>query len=84
VDNAIVEVDANEPPIADGSAREYCRMIDSAGLVPQPEQREPYKVSEPLELQTGDSTMSVFPHDKLKISCTSADTSGAVHGILQR
>src|ERR1700760_3236181 len=24
IDNAIVELDAHEPPIADGSAREYC------------------------------------------------------------
>ena len=31
VDNAIIELDANEPPIADGSAREYCRMIETAG-----------------------------------------------------
>src|SRR5262245_35891265 len=33
VDNAVIELDSNEPPIADGSAREYCRMIESAGLV---------------------------------------------------
>ena len=26
IDNAVVELDANEPPIGDGSAREYCRM----------------------------------------------------------
>jgi UDP-3-O-[3-hydroxymyristoyl] N-acetylglucosamine deacetylase/3-hydroxyacyl-[acyl-carrier-protein] dehydratase len=30
IDNAIVELDANEPPIADGSAREYVKMIQSA------------------------------------------------------
>src|SRR5215510_16145325 len=30
ISNAIVELDANEPPIADGSAREYCRMIQTA------------------------------------------------------
>ncbi|MGZ8939438.1 MAG: UDP-3-O-acyl-N-acetylglucosamine deacetylase, partial [Limisphaerales bacterium] len=36
IDNAIVELDANEPPIADGSAREYCRMVHSAGIVAQP------------------------------------------------
>lgn len=76
IDNAIVEIDANEPPIADGSARDYVRMIDSAGAVPMAEAREPYRVKEPIELQVGDSTMSVFPHDKLKISCTSADGGG--------
>ena len=31
MDNAIVELDANEPPIADGSAREFCSMIQEAG-----------------------------------------------------
>ncbi|HWN96209.1 MAG TPA: bifunctional UDP-3-O-[3-hydroxymyristoyl] N-acetylglucosamine deacetylase/3-hydroxyacyl-ACP dehydratase [Methylomirabilota bacterium] len=73
IDNAIIEIDANEPPIADGSAREYVRMIDSAGAVPMAEAREPYRVKEAIELQVGEATMSVFPHDKLKISCTSAD-----------
>ncbi len=76
VDNAIVELDANEPPIADGSARDYCQLIDSAGMIPQPEAREPYKLTVPLELQTSDSLISIFPHDRLKISCTSADKEG--------
>ena len=76
IDNVVVELDANEPPIADGSAREYCRMIQTAGVCPQPEKREPYKVAVPLELQVGESVMSVFPHDRLKITCTSADRQG--------
>src|SRR5262245_37092731 len=42
IDNAIIELDSNEPPIADGSARQYCKMIEQAGIVPQPEKREPY------------------------------------------
>jgi len=32
-------------PIADGSARAYCRMIETAGISPQPEKREPYKAT---------------------------------------
>ena len=76
VDNAIVELDSNEPPIADGSAREYCRLIESAGIVAQAEQREPYTVTAPLELESGESMMSIFPHDRLKITCTSADKAG--------
>jgi UDP-3-O-[3-hydroxymyristoyl] N-acetylglucosamine deacetylase / 3-hydroxyacyl-[acyl-carrier-protein] dehydratase len=76
IDNAIIELDANEPPIGDGSAREYCKMIETAGAVPQGEKREHYRVATPLELQTQDTVMSVFPHDRLKISCTSADKAG--------
>src|SRR4029077_7431140 len=30
IDNAIIELDANEPPIGDGSAREYCKMVGQA------------------------------------------------------
>jgi len=76
IDNAVIEVDANEPPIGDGSAREYGKMIDHAGLAPQAEPREPYRVTEPLQLQTEDTLMSIFPHDRLKVSCTSSDKAG--------
>src|SRR5687767_13970248 len=76
VDNAIIELDANERPIGDGSAREYCKLIESAGTVPQGEKREPYRVTTPLELQAQDTLMSVFPHERLKISCTSSDKAG--------
>src|SRR5207248_1490942 len=76
IDNVIVELDGNEPPIADGSARAYCRMIETAGVAPQPEKREPYKVAAPLELHVGESLLSVFPHDRLRVTCTSADKHG--------
>jgi len=76
IDNAVVEVDANEPPIGDGSAREYCKMVEEAGLTPQAETREPYRITEPLQFQTEDTLMSIFPHDRLKISCTSSDKAG--------
>jgi len=76
IDNAIVELDANEPPVGDGSAREYCKMVESAGTVPQDEPREPYAVTAPIELETGDTVMTLFPDDSFKISCTSADKQG--------
>ena len=76
IDNAIVELDANEPPIADGSAREYCKLVQSAGIVPQEERREPYIVTEPIQLEMGETMMSLFPDDAFKISCTSADKQG--------
>jgi UDP-3-O-[3-hydroxymyristoyl] N-acetylglucosamine deacetylase/3-hydroxyacyl-[acyl-carrier-protein] dehydratase len=76
IDNAIVELDANEPPIADGSSREYCRMIQSAGIVAQEERREPYAITAPIELEMGETVMTLFPDDVFKISCTSADKQG--------
>src|SRR5277367_4313461 len=76
IDNAVVELDANEPPIADGSSRQYCKMIEESGVVPQAERREPYTITDPLEFQAGETEMAVFPSDVLKITCTSSDRQG--------
>lgn len=76
IDNAVVELDSNEPPVTDGSAREFSRMVESAGIVPQGEARETVSVSEPIELQCGETFMAVFPHDRLKLTCTSTDRGG--------
>jgi UDP-3-O-[3-hydroxymyristoyl] N-acetylglucosamine deacetylase/3-hydroxyacyl-[acyl-carrier-protein] dehydratase len=76
IDNAIVELDSNEPPIGDGSSREFCRMIQEAGVVPQSERREPYKPSQPVELLMGETEMALFPDDGFKITCTSSDKHG--------
>jgi UDP-3-O-[3-hydroxymyristoyl] N-acetylglucosamine deacetylase/3-hydroxyacyl-[acyl-carrier-protein] dehydratase len=76
VDNAIVELDANEPPIADGSARAYAAMIQQAGLQPQPERREPFVVAAPFQVELGETLLTVLPHDRFRISCTSSDKRG--------
>jgi UDP-3-O-[3-hydroxymyristoyl] N-acetylglucosamine deacetylase/3-hydroxyacyl-[acyl-carrier-protein] dehydratase len=73
IDNAIVELDANEPPIADGSSREFCKIIQEAGVLPQAEKREYFTPTEPIELHLGETTMTVFPDTQFKITCTSAD-----------
>ena len=76
IDNAIIELDANEPPIADGSSREFCRMIQAAGIAPQAEKRETFTPTEPIELEAGETVMTLFPDDGFKITCTSADKKG--------
>jgi UDP-3-O-[3-hydroxymyristoyl] N-acetylglucosamine deacetylase/3-hydroxyacyl-[acyl-carrier-protein] dehydratase len=76
IDNAIVELDANEPPIADGSSREFCRIIQNAGIQPQPEKREFYTPTEPIEIRLGETVMTLFPDEQFKITCTSADKQG--------
>lgn len=76
IDNAVIELDANEPPIGDGSAKAYCDMVQSAGTVLQSERRNFYYVDSPLEVGVGETSMAVFPHERLKISCTSSDKQG--------
>src|SRR6201997_1988523 len=52
VDNAIVEMDANEPPIGDGSARAYVEVIKKAGVVPQEGARRFFEVREPMHVES--------------------------------
>ncbi len=76
IHNAIVEIDANEPPIADGSAREFARLLRDAGSIAQSESIEPFKITAPIELTVGETQMAVFPYNGFKITCTSSDRGG--------
>jgi UDP-3-O-[3-hydroxymyristoyl] N-acetylglucosamine deacetylase / 3-hydroxyacyl-[acyl-carrier-protein] dehydratase len=76
IDNVIVEMDASEPPIMDGSARPYVNMILSAEPVEQDKEREYFELDAPVSVTRGNSSMIALPCDALKISCTSADDRG--------
>ena len=73
VDNAIVEMDANEPPIGDGSAQPYVDLIKKAGITAQDEPRKFFDVREPMhvEAKTG-ALLVLLPDNKFRISCTQA------------
>jgi len=73
VDNAIVEMDANEPPIGDGSAQSYVDLVKKAGVTPQEAARKFFDVREPMHVEgkTG-ALLVLLPDDKFRISCTQA------------
>ena len=71
VDNAIVEMDANEPPIGDGSAKPYVEVIKRAGTAAQEAPRKFFHVREPMHVETKSGAMLILlPHDGFRISCT--------------
>jgi UDP-3-O-[3-hydroxymyristoyl] N-acetylglucosamine deacetylase / 3-hydroxyacyl-[acyl-carrier-protein] dehydratase len=73
VDNAIVEMDANEPPIGDGSAQPYVDLIKKAGLSAQEGARNFFEVREPMHIESKTGSMLiVLPDSKFRISCTQA------------
>lgn len=77
VDNALIEMDANEPPIGDGSAAPFVSLIDKAGIVAQESPRSYFAVNEPIHLQTKTgSLMTIVPDDKFRISCTNVGPDG--------
>jgi UDP-3-O-[3-hydroxymyristoyl] N-acetylglucosamine deacetylase/3-hydroxyacyl-[acyl-carrier-protein] dehydratase len=77
VDNAIIEMDANEPPIGDGSAQPYVELIKKAGVVAQETPRRTFVVHEPIHIETkGGSLLVVLPDEKFRISCTQVGPEG--------
>src|SRR5438132_12503066 len=52
VDNAVVEVDANEPPIGDGSAGAYVDLIKKHGVAAQEEPRKVFDVRDTIHVES--------------------------------
>lgn len=76
IDNAIVELDASEPPIVDGSARPFTTLIHQAGIVEQDSAREVFTLTQPITINEGSRSIIALPFDGLRITCTSADDRG--------
>ena len=77
VDNAIVEMDANEPPIADGSSLPFVELIKKAGVQEQTELRRVFEVREPLHIESRDgSLLTIVPDKKFRVSCTHVGPQG--------
>jgi len=77
VDNAVIEMDANEPPIGDGSALMYVEAIRKSGVVPQEAPRLLFYAREPISVETKSGSLLVLlPDDEFRISCTQAGPEG--------
>jgi len=61
IDNALVEVDASEIPIMDGSAVDFVDAIRSAGVEKQNEPRKFIKVLKKVEIKDGQKFISIEP-----------------------
>ncbi len=71
VDNALIEMDSNEPPIGDGSAKPFVELIQQCGVVEQEVARPIYDVREPLHLETKTgSLLTIVPDEKFRLSVT--------------
>jgi len=73
VDNAVVEMDANEPPIGDGSAQAYVDLVKKAGVTAQDEPRKFFVVRDTMHVESKTGALIVLlPDNKFRISCTQA------------
>ena len=77
VDNALIEMDANEPPIADGSSAPYVEMIKQAGLAEQNEPRKIWEIREPIHMETKNgSFITIVPDKSFRVSVTNVGPDG--------
>ena len=77
IDNAVIELDASEPPILDGSARPFVNLIFEAEPIEQEEDRSFFELKEAVSVTSGNRSMIALPHDGFRITCTSADDRGS-------
>ncbi len=76
VDNALIQMNANEPPIGDGSASAFVAIILKAGTVEQDAARSYLEIREPLTIESGESVLVILPDTKFRISCTQVGPQG--------
>lgn len=82
VDNALVQVDAAELPILDGSARPYVEAICTHGLMEQPAERKPVVVERPFVYEDPRSGSRIVfePADGFRVDVT-IDFKSKVIGV---
>jgi len=77
VDNAIVEMNGNEMPIADGSARAFVELIKKCGLQEQSAFAKVFEIRDTLHIETKSGSLLILvPDDRFRISCTQIGPEG--------
>ena len=90
IDNALIEMNANEPPIGDGSSRPFVELIKQAGISAQSAPRKVWEIREPMHLstnsenkqipihlETGDGTIiTIVPSKSVRVSVTNVGPEG--------
>jgi UDP-3-O-[3-hydroxymyristoyl] N-acetylglucosamine deacetylase/3-hydroxyacyl-[acyl-carrier-protein] dehydratase len=77
IDNAVIELDANEPPIGDGSGRLFIELLEKAGKQELDAVVAEYELHEPVRVTGRDgSYLIAWPSDRFEVSCTNANHLG--------
>ena len=70
IDNAYIDVSAEEVPIMDGSAGPFVFMIQSAGVQEQDEEKCFLRITRTLRVEDGDKWAMLEPYDGFKVGFT--------------
>lgn len=64
IDNLIVEVNADEIPIMDGSSASFCMLFQETGVVMQKKNKKILMLKKPVEIRDGDKFVRLIPSKK--------------------
>ncbi|KZY99814.1 MULTISPECIES: UDP-3-O-acyl-N-acetylglucosamine deacetylase [Thalassolituus] len=68
IDNAIVELSAQEVPIMDGSSGPFVFLLQSAGIAEQEAPKKFIRIKRKVEVREGDKIASFVPYEGFKVS----------------
>ena len=74
IDNAVIEMDGPEPPIADGSSLPFWKELKAAGTDEQNAEAKYFMPAKPLFVDAGVTTLVILPYEQpeLRITCTTS------------
>ncbi|HLC41324.1 MAG TPA: UDP-3-O-acyl-N-acetylglucosamine deacetylase [Methylomirabilota bacterium] len=70
IDNLLIEVDGEEVPALDGSAREFVRLLEAVGTTAQLAPRQPLVITEPIRVGNENRWIQALPGSSFQISYT--------------
>lgn len=78
IDNALVELDAPEVPIMDGSAAPFVFLLQAAGLHEQTEAKSFIRIKKPIRVEMDEKWASFVPYDGFRLNFQIAFTHPAI------
>jgi UDP-3-O-[3-hydroxymyristoyl] N-acetylglucosamine deacetylase/3-hydroxyacyl-[acyl-carrier-protein] dehydratase len=77
IDNALIELDSNEPPIGDGSGKIFSDLLEQAGRAELAAPLQTYELRDPIRVEGKDGAYLIaWPSAHFQISCTNANHTG--------
>jgi UDP-3-O-[3-hydroxymyristoyl] N-acetylglucosamine deacetylase/3-hydroxyacyl-[acyl-carrier-protein] dehydratase len=70
IDNLIIEIEGDELPGCDGSADDYFKALQKAGVVEQPVAQKEIVITEPVCISEGDKSIYALPNDGAGLNIT--------------
>ncbi len=70
IDNCLIDIDADEVPIMDGSSAPFVYLLQSAGIEVQAAPKRYVQILKPVEIVQGDKRATLTPHDGFTMDFT--------------